>query len=623
MPFNYLPGVQVSVVDGGLVAPRIPRSKSVLVIGTAAQGLADNAYLVTDKALAAQEFGFSGNLIKTMEEVSIYGDNIYLFRIGTAPATLAGVGAVSGGAAGFTLTLGDRTANADTTYSLWYKNGVLYIWKNGALVYANDTGTSTVVDTNDVIVTGSATAGLTIEAAAVSATPALAKTPAGALTVAQAAALSNSGSNLAPIFTAAVTGLNMNARQLYVAQQKAFELLDFFPVNLVCTPGATLDNPNVAFYVSTDSTTAENNPATNTNALGWLKTFVSTSAATTYHWANETANDVGTAIAAQSFTNADDRLARSYYEVSFGHQLARFCAKQAEVLGGCIGFIGTRAPLKYDLSSVRDWIGYKPTYDVNGNPSVAGKGLLGIPYLMGTTTAKLNSLTKENVSGANVAYRLPGFFQTLNWEYDGGAMKDSNQNPIDIGAYLHVVGDWAYIQTGWGSYTGNLANIVAGYVSQLDEKSSTTFKPLIGVTQLYRANLAQLDALTQANINVLRFRATGEPPVMLHGMTAATTNSDYTNLVRMRIKFMVVKALYDEASKFLGEAVNDGLQLEAMRTTLDARLADLKKRGYLQHYSYDITTSLADQRIGRANINIAFMPANELVQLFAKVGVQR
>lgn len=621
--FNNLPGVQVQYLDGGLAAQRIPRSKSVLILGTAGQGIADSPYLVGDRNTAAGEFGFSGTLYKAMEEVAIYGDNIYLFRIGTSPATLAGVGAVSGGAAGFTLTLGDRTAVADTTYSLWYKNGVLYVWKNGSLVYANDTGAGTVVDTNDVIVNGAATAGLTIEAAAVSATPSLAKTPAGALTVAQAAALANSGSNLAPIFTAAVTGLNMNARQLYVAQQKAFELLDFFPVNLVCVPGATLDNPNVAFYVSTDATTAENNPATNANALGWLKTFVSTSAATTYHWANETANDAGTSISAQSFTNADDRIARQYYEVSFGHQLARFCAKQAEVLGGCIGFIGMRAPAKYDLASIRDWIGYKPTYDVNGNPSIAGKGLLGNPYLMGTTTAKLNSLTKENLVGSNVAYRQRGFFQTVNWEYDGGAMKDPNQNPIDIGAYLHVMGDWAYLQTSYGSYTGNLANLVAGYVSQLDEKSSTTFKPLIGITQLYRANLAQLDALTEANINMLRFRATGEPPVMLHGMTAATEKSDYTNLVRMRIKFMVVKNLHDEASKYLGEAANDGLLLESMRTSLDARLADLKKRGYLQYYDYQITTSAADQRIGRANINISFMPANELVQLFAKIGIQR
>lgn len=619
---SNLPGIQVTTIDGGLAAKRIPRTKSTIILGTSDKGVADTPYLVTDRAAAAQEFGLNGTLVKAMEEVAIYGDNIYLYRIGTSPASLAGVGAVSGGAAGFSITLGDRTSTANVDYSLWYKAGVLYVFKKGVLVYANDTSAGVTVDTGDVLVAGAATSGLACEAAAVSATPALAKTYAGSITITAAAAMSAIGTNTAPVFTAAVTGTSMTGRQLYIAQQKAFDLLDYFPIQQVCVPGAFLDAPNVAFYVSSDTTTATNNPATNTDALGWLKTTVSTSG-TSYHWSNESTDSTGAAKAAVTFTNADDRISKDYHEVSFGYQLARFCSKQSEVLGGCLGFIGLKGPSRFDYTSLRDWIGYLPTYDSAGTPTASGKGMLGQPYLTGSMTNKLNSLTSENLSTGSVAYRLPGFFQTVSGEYDGGPQYDRNQNPVDLGAYVHVVGDSAYIANGYGRYTGNLANIVAGLVSALDEKSAPTNKPVYGVTQLYRANLTWLDALTQANINVLKFVNAGETPVLLHGMTMASDASDYIFMSRMRVKFMLVKALFDEGNKFIGETSTDGLQLQAMRTALDARLNEMKKRGYLQRFSYTISKTLADQRIGRAFIDITFMPPDELVQLRASVAISR
>lgn len=91
--YPNLPGFVINAVDGGLAARRPPTAKSTLVFGTAAQGAADSPYQVTDRARAAQEFGFQGNLVRAMEEVSAQGsDNIILFRMGTKPATLKAVG---------------------------------------------------------------------------------------------------------------------------------------------------------------------------------------------------------------------------------------------------------------------------------------------------------------------------------------------------------------------------------------------------------------------------------------------------------------------------------------------------------------------------------------------------
>jgi hypothetical protein len=60
-----------------------------------------------------------------------------------------------------------------------------------------------------------------------------------------------------------------------------------------------------------------------------------------------------------------------------------------------------------------------------------------------------------------------------------------------------------------------------------------------------------------------------------------------------------------------------------MQTALDAELMALQKAGYLQRYSFTVSTTEADQRIGHASIDVSFMPADELVQLNATVGIKR
>ncbi len=60
-----------------------------------------------------------------------------------------------------------------------------------------------------------------------------------------------------------------------------------------------------------------------------------------------------------------------------------------------------------------------------------------------------------------------------------------------------------------------------------------------------------------------------------------------------------------------------------MKTALDKRLLDLQKRGYISQYSFSISTTVAEQRIGHATIDVTFMPADELVELTATVGISR
>lgn len=522
---------------------------------------------------------------------------------------------------GYLITLGEVADSANTDYKVWYDgSGVLYLWLNGNLVFANDTGNSVVVNTGDSTVTGSTAGGLAIK----SANPA---SLAHAITLQAATTFAGADTQHPdPVYVAPVTGIGLTGRQTYWAQQDALDLLQGFPIDLIVTPNALLDQANIAYYVSSDSTTAANNPATNPDALDWLRTTKDSFGNKTYLWASESTDSAGNPYSGpHTFSDAATRLAANFHEVNFGYQLARFCAAQSEAPqaqnAGCIGFIGTSGPANlsnFSLPNVRNWIGFLPTYDpVSGNPSVPGSGLLGIAYLVGTTAGKLHAATSDSPSG----FRLPGFFTTVSDEYDGGPEFDENGSKIDIGAYLSVQGDWVLQSNGFGQYVGNIAGVVAGLVSSLDQKNAQTNKPLAGVQQLYRASLTQLDSLTFADINVLRFKGTGNLPVCLHDKTAATAASDYIFVLRQRIKFLMVQTLLQEADAFIGNASNDGLQLNALKTALDSALLNLQKRGYISKYSFTITSTAAEQKVGHASIKFNFVPANELVQLRATVGI--
>lgn len=626
MAFNFLPGTQVVTNDGGLVVRRVPTSKSVLILGTAAAGPANNPYSVPDQTTASQIFGLSGSLIRGMEEVAMGGaDNIVLYRIGSTPATLANVGKQTGSLAtpGFTITFGQVDAFANSEYSIWYASGILYIWNDNSLVYANDVANATVVDTGDLIITGTIAGSL-----GASFGTGGTGTFAGAITIAAAAAQVVTGNNVPAVLTAAILGTGLTGRQLYIALAKAIDLLDVYPVDEVVVPDALFDNPNVAFHTASD-TANYHNPAVNPNALDWLKVTVDAFGNKTYQWANDTVDSNGNIVSAMTASTSTSRLAAGFFETNFGQLLGTFCQKQEIVgqAGTCLLFIGTSQPASFKLIDLRTWVGYLPIYDPTvvdqlGDSNIKvvtdGAGLLGIPYLTGCTSARLNSLTIDHAVG-----RTAGLFQTDNGLYDGVPQIDSNGNLVDIGAYIHVMADVAILANGFkNGYASNLANYTGGYAAKMDEKVNLTNKPT-QTTQLWKPNSSQLDASFSVGVNFLRFKGNGTFPVFTHGQTAATSASDYQNLLRQRIKGLVVDTLRTTADPFIGNSSTDGLQLTAMQSALTKNLMTLQKRGYISSFRFTVTTSAAQQRIGHANIDISFNPADELIQLDATVAISR
>ena len=625
--YNYLPGTIVNIQDGGLTSQFAPKNDAILVIGTAGQGVSNSPYQVTDRALAALEFGVAGSLERSIEEAVSYSDNVIAFRMGGTSMVLKSVGkdnTTGSTTPGFDITFSDITTDSADRYKIWYKNGVLAIWKDDEIQYSN--ADADTIDTSDISLSAAVAGnvGLPLGSGSTAVLSA-------AITVTEAVGLTGTPDLPPPTLTAPVTGLGLTGRQKYIALSKALELLEGIGAKIVYCADARIDQPNVAFYNPNTASTASNNPATNADSLKWLKVTKDAYGAKIYQWADDTTDSTGatvTTMLAQitalhnTVTDIGDATVEmrhevGFMEVNFASLLGNFCADLSQIGPLAVAVIGAAAPASVNLVNTRKWIGYLPTYSANGHPSASGAGLLGTPYLVGCHAEQLNPLCADYTTG----YRLPGIYVTQDGSYDGSPLTDNNGNTQDAGRHLHVVADWAFMSNGWAiNYVQNIAGLVAGYLSAIDPASGLTNKP-IKATQIWQPTSVQMDALTEAKIYVLRFKGVNAQPGLLHDLTAATNASDYTNLVRVRCFSLVIATLMQRANSYIGESSLDGLTLVAMKTQLDQDLNNLSKRGYCNHSTVTIQSSTVQQKIGHATLNLVCHPADELIQLTANVGL--
>jgi hypothetical protein len=141
---------------------------------------------------------------------------------------------------------------------------------------------------------------------------------------------------------------------------------------------------------------------------------------------------------------------------------------------------------------------------------------------------------------------------------------------------------------------------VAGFYAQIDPKSAIWNKPL-NVTQVPGLvyTPTQLDALTQARINVLRFKGSNNPPVLLHDYTAALPASDFCTLLRMNIHDLVINTLEARCDQFEGQATLGGLQMTSMKTVLDQDMVKLSQRGYVNKATIWFTSTQVQTNLGQ------------------------
>jgi hypothetical protein len=311
-----------------------------------------------------------------------------------------------------------------------------------------------------------------------------------------------------------------------------------------------------------------------------------------YHWAGD-ANTDGQVVGAGAFNTAD-RLTKGYHEVSFGYQLARACAVWP-VGTGCSLSLAAAGQVRPARHPQLDR--YLPTYSaVDGSVTRAGRACWR--FLPGGNDFGQAERARFNRS----PYRQAGLYRSQLGR-DDGTVEYKNQNPVDAGAYITLSASTPTVQQ-------------LRLVSQLDRwpglrdglgsrrQEPPTNKPLVSARQLYKAGLAQLDALTKANVNMLRFRR--QPPVLLT-MTAANDKAitrtccgcgSVPDPARSR----------DEADK-LGESTTDGCAA-GLRTALDARFVDLQARLHRRYRTRSRRPRSTSAWAARSSMT--FMPADEL-----------
>jgi len=618
--FPNLPKTQISRGDGGLRVSPTDANPKVILLGTALQGPGDQPFNARDLGNARSVFGQTSELYTSLIEVKkAYGQsaNIWLYRIGTEPAELQ-LGDVTTSSGVIKVLVNNRTATVGTDWKASYNQASGYLWvynELGTLVYSTAPGNA--VDLGEVEVRGSFT--LT---SGTSFGDQSGGTLASSITLAAAGALTNN------TFTAASTGGEIvtsgNIQKRYEALQSAYRLLESEKLDIVVPIGVHFDDPNVAYFTSgVDTWTSTNNPHVwGSGTLGWFKeTAPAEGSATgryTYQWATDV-KSTDTGAGTQSWADSDARIAAGYREVSFAHQLANFCYQQTKNETTCIGTIGVLPPVSYSLADIHAWIGQLPTFNAVGAVTANGWGILGHPQIGGSTEAKLNPLTHDDATG-----RIPGFFATTSEFLDEAALNDEGGYPIDIGAYISVVGEWPLHINSTGSiigYSATAASYYAGLIGKLDEKNAPTNEVCPGLRVPYRAGKQRWDELTQAHIVMVQQRPEGA--FVIDAPTFARESSDYRRLTTVRLVGLAEEVVRVVANKYIGKASN-AVTKAAFEGEIEEELQKLTKRGYLKRFEFSVATSILEDILGQARIKMLLVVPNELRQVFAHVslGVQ-
>ena len=86
MPYDSIPGVGATYVDGAFATNAASTQPRILILGAASQGLTYEVYQVSGTNAAEKEFGATSEMMKPMWEAIAQGaDNVALMRIGGTP----------------------------------------------------------------------------------------------------------------------------------------------------------------------------------------------------------------------------------------------------------------------------------------------------------------------------------------------------------------------------------------------------------------------------------------------------------------------------------------------------------------------------------------------------------
>jgi len=207
-------------------------------------------------------------------------------------------------------------------------------------------------------------------------------------------------------------------------------------------------------------------------------------------------------------------------------------------------------------------------------------------------------------------------------EYEHSTMVDDDGNPIDVGKFISIVcADTVFDSNRAGPYISNGAAAYAGLINTLAAESATTNKVVGSALGLaYSFSPAQLDSLTEARYVTFRGKI-GRGVVVIDGITAAKSGSDYTRLSTVRIVNAACNSIREVTQPYIGEA-GTPYHFNAMSTAIESVLSAMQAEGALQNYRFNILTSPLGLARGEATIELELVPAFELRKIVTVVTVR-
>lgn len=627
--YDNLAGTVLHKIDNNITTEAASTAPRVAIVGVSAQGQGSLPYLVQTTALAKGEFGSDGNLIRGMWEANKLGaQEIYLYRIGATPATVAGIGNAAGGAGGYIITTVEQDESAGENYAFYYDDTAnrLVVKRNSddTIVYDNDE--TAPVERYEVIVSGY-------------------RATAGGPDVGSASGFVNleDATGTGITYTAGTDGLSLSRMEVYEKLYVAYEHLKEYSFDVIVSMDVYLDDYNVVdqgHYLGAVAPTSNGGtddqypvagkfePGNEVDSLGMVYTEeyegvqyfwwrFDTSGVTADLFPAATAgsgNATSTTNMAGETLSADD-----FHEVNFAYQKARFLFEYGTNIVDASGVIGVLPPASASIVDRARWLGNAPTWTYNNSTGEYtidasaddGNGLLGNKFMVGKADHR------AGVFGG-------GFIATDGKFMDSGAeIVDSNDAPIDLGKYLSVAADFPLLRNDFNQlgYIASFAASYAGFYSNMAPNSAPTNKKVSNAQIVYRQKLGSLNNLAGAGYTVLRNKPQGL--VIADAPTASMPNSDWRRLSTVRIVKSVVDGVREAVEPFLGESLSQGKK-GALQLAIETVLLNAKKIGVLNDYRpFEVIQTPQMAVAGRANVALALVPAFELKQVELTVAVSK
>jgi len=548
MPYDSIPGVGATYVDGAFATNAASTQPRILILGAASQGLTYEVYQVSGTNAAEKEFGATSEMMKPMWEAIAQGaDNVALMRIGGTQGSIViqaqdSTGNDVGGA--LTITPEYRDDNILSRYKLVLTQSGgstrVIIWDDTDKAFVYDSDEKLALDLGIVQVELSSTfLGETLgdvdEVDGDSYTWATG-VGIGAPTLAQIGTADVVFSDItwgtgAAAYTgtrvAGSDGASMSLPERYAALEYAYQMLDYRDGDIVIPSGVFFDDSNLLTdqvgqnwaSLTTLLTGADLAGITGASAVkaapasgdadDWLgyawqylykgKIYTFLSDNTALASANVIGHNTltGDDVPAAVYTAFNAAGANEFREVNFGHQLATFCNTASTVWSTMLGVVSVKEPDGYSRSDVQSWAGALPDYSAIGlqtgisSSTDNGVGLLGDKFLAGEAAYR-NAQLDEGSAANGFAYG--GLIKTK-----GGALPskfvygvnendeavDSNNKPVDIGRHLLVCYEYPVHTNSYNGGSTYQGNLSGSLAGKLTQISEK--EEPIGVNGLLRA----------------------------------------------------------------------------------------------------------------------------------------